>query len=318
MIKNAIGIRSYDVDELAEFVEKHYAPAAIIARGRRSEIGRLGASLTFEGMRFEWAKTIGEYDIVPKAPLDAIMINCNRSGGLLVEKKRNSIFAGTGEILTFVGENVERVHNLPGSRHATVCIDRPYAKERISFLLEKRVTEPVIFEALIDVNKAFAGKFAALAHSIKFNGLFDNYEPPKTVADAFGNFIIDSALGLLPNNYSGALATPPLAISAKSLKTAVEFIHENLAEIPSVDCLARMSGVSVRSLQYAFKSHFGIGVMEYQRKIRFARVEKELRQYPHETIETVARRWGFNNMGRFGQDFRKIFGETPSKLRKRK
>ena len=74
-------------------------------------------------------------------------------------------------------------------------------------------------------------------------------------------------------------------------------------------------GVSVRTLQYAFQSYFGISPAKYHTVRRLTGAREDLREAdPSEaSVTDIAFRWGFFHLGRFSLAYGKHFGELPSK-----
>ncbi len=85
-------------------------------------------------------------------------------------------------------------------------------------------------------------------------------------------------------------------------------------EPPSVVELCSELGVSQRTLQYAFSTHMGMSPMAYLRLLRLNRVQAILcRAEPGDTTVTAtAMHHGFLHLGRFAQDYKRIFNESPS------
>ncbi len=75
------------------------------------------------------------------------------------------------------------------------------------------------------------------------------------------------------------------------------------------------TGVSVRTLQYAFRSYFGISPARYHTVRRLSGARDDLRQAdPAEaSVTDIAFRWGFFHLGRFSLAYGKHFGELPSR-----
>ncbi|XOT96215.1 helix-turn-helix domain-containing protein, partial [Alcaligenes pakistanensis] len=87
----------------------------------------------------------------------------------------------------------------------------------------------------------------------------------------------------------------------------------------TVDELSTIAGVSSRTLQQAFKDHYGVSPMQYLRQVRLDRLRHELihSNEPHLTLADLAMRWGFAHQGRFSAEYRGRFGETPSETLQR-
>lgn len=101
--------------------------------------------------------------------------------------------------------------------------------------------------------------------------------------------------------------------------TAMRRVEEYLKALPyqphTVRDLCRVANVSERTLRYAFKERFGRSPKTYLTNLRLNGVHRDLRRADpaSTTITDLATRWGFWHMGQFGADYRKLFGELPSK-----
>jgi SpoVK/Ycf46/Vps4 family AAA+-type ATPase len=78
--------------------------------------------------------------------------------------------------------------------------------------------------------------------------------------------------------------------------------------------LADIAGVSIRTLQAAFRTHVDMSPMAYLRNLRLERVHAELlASEPSSTSVTeVANRWGFTHLERFAASYSRKYGAHPS------
>jgi AraC family ethanolamine operon transcriptional activator len=83
-------------------------------------------------------------------------------------------------------------------------------------------------------------------------------------------------------------------------------------------CVA--TGVSERTLQYAFQEVMGMSPLAYLTKLRLHRVRKALRMgtYGATTVSIEALKWGFWHFGDFSRAYKDCFGELPSESLRRK
>jgi len=79
----------------------------------------------------------------------------------------------------------------------------------------------------------------------------------------------------------------------------------------SVVSIAKKLGVSVRTMQRAFHSVFGVGVTLYLRNRRLQRARKLLTT-GQLCVRRAAFETGFHHASRFSQQYRALFGEYPS------
>lgn len=106
---------------------------------------------------------------------------------------------------------------------------------------------------------------------------------------------------------------PPSRLRDLALRRAVSFIEANSHTPLAVRDVGRAAGVSWRTLDYAFRAHFGVTPKAYLKAIRLNAVRRELRcAEPPRLVTDVANRWGFWHMGQFAADYRRLFGELPS------
>jgi AraC-like DNA-binding protein len=99
----------------------------------------------------------------------------------------------------------------------------------------------------------------------------------------------------------------------RNIELCAQYIDENLhTEVTSIE-LARVSGMSVRSLQYLFKKHTGSGIRNFvvERKLQRAR-ELIAHGRGDETIQAVSLSVGFESSSYFARLYKAMFGELPS------
>jgi AraC-like DNA-binding protein len=75
--------------------------------------------------------------------------------------------------------------------------------------------------------------------------------------------------------------------------------------------LARLAGISARSLRYAFHGQYGTTPMRYLRQVRLDRAREDLSR-AHGSVADIAYYWGFANLSRFARAYRDRFGEFPA------
>lgn len=103
------------------------------------------------------------------------------------------------------------------------------------------------------------------------------------------------------------------ALSAARVRQIEEWIDAHFGEAITVEDLARIAGVSVRSLQASYRRHRGCSPMQavISRRLAFARHALKTAT-PATTVTEVATASGFFHFGRFAERYRQRFGEAPS------
>ncbi len=79
--------------------------------------------------------------------------------------------------------------------------------------------------------------------------------------------------------------------------------------------LTALTGKSERTVQRIFKKHFGITPYSYLKIHRLHLIRKQLLQRDESApanIGDIVMKHGFMQMGYFGSEYKKIFGETAS------
>jgi len=109
--------------------------------------------------------------------------------------------------------------------------------------------------------------------------------------------------------------TPPLP---RGVRRALEAMRAEAGRDWSVADLAAVAGLSGRTLQRQFRIFLGQSPHAALRDIRFDCARRELlRVSPEARVMDVALRWGFTHFGRFSIEYRRRYGETPSRTMKR-
>lgn len=124
--------------------------------------------------------------------------------------------------------------------------------------------------------------------------------------------LLIEALACSPGT-SVRLPRPPARIEL--VKLAQEWMHRH-PDLPiTLEGLCREVHASRRSLIQGFSEHLGMGPMAYLKLQRLHAVRRLLLAAdPGETtITAVAERFGFLSHGHFSRDYRRLFGELPSR-----
>ena len=83
--------------------------------------------------------------------------------------------------------------------------------------------------------------------------------------------------------------------------------------------LCKATGVSERSLEYAFRAVMGLSPTAYLTKIRLHKVHRALLSASPActTVTTEALNWGFWHFGEFSKAYKACFDELPSETLRR-
>ena len=97
------------------------------------------------------------------------------------------------------------------------------------------------------------------------------------------------------------------------------YIRDHLHESLTLVDLCRIGRLEVRALQYAFQEKFGVSPMAYLKLTRLDRARRLLLTADRRTtnVTSIALQIGFWHLSQFAQDYRTMFGESPSETLRR-
>jgi transcriptional regulator GlxA family with amidase domain len=96
------------------------------------------------------------------------------------------------------------------------------------------------------------------------------------------------------------------------VKSGVDFIRAHADQPLTSRDIARAAGVPGRTLQYGFQRFLGTSPMQVLRDERLDRCRLALlAEADGAGVAETARNWGFAHLGRFAENYRRRFGETP-------
>ncbi|GBQ95432.1 hypothetical protein GLI01_25090 [Gluconacetobacter liquefaciens] len=97
------------------------------------------------------------------------------------------------------------------------------------------------------------------------------------------------------------------------VRRAEDFMRAHAAALPTMAQVAAAAGISVRALSGAFRQHRDTTPSAFLREQRLLGAHADLHAaLPHDTVSTIASRWGYVNFSAFAQAFRTRFHELPS------
>jgi AraC-like DNA-binding protein len=133
-------------------------------------------------------------------------------------------------------------------------------------------------------------------------------------------FLISKAYELLfhlSNQEDDALHDMPERGKLSGVALAQEILDNNLTTPPSLNTIARESGLCVTSLTEEFKKHFGTTVFGYLRRKRLSRA-KELIEDQRMSASEAAWAVGYSSLSSFHRAFSSQFGVSPGSLSRKK
>lgn len=131
----------------------------------------------------------------------------------------------------------------------------------------------------------------------------------------------ESVLDALDAVLASATATSPGSAASRVrhgwrlVARARAQVLDHPGEPLSVADLCRRLNVSRRALQYCFQAVVGMSPLSYLRTLRLNQVRRGLHGMDggRACVTRVATAWGFDHLGQFSADYRRLFGELPSR-----
>ena len=101
----------------------------------------------------------------------------------------------------------------------------------------------------------------------------------------------------------------------RAIKTMIDYIQSSPGEDISIETICRDSGINIRTLQRAFLERYGVTPKSYLQSQRLNKAYKALLHSDPKTtrIKDIALGQGYWHMSQFAADYRRQFGELPSR-----
>lgn len=242
-----------------------------------------------------------------------------RTFGLIGKRSPDVAWCGhTGKsthILAFPANDLFEVISLPGFHGDTVSIP----EDRIRSVAEaaglgdplEQIPNGLVFID-IDPRRQMAVRNAIsrlhTATAAKWDSVSDAAVVSEMELDLVSALV--EALRATPPSHG---APPEPRLRTRAIRIALDYIEAHADQPPSVEEICRASGVSWRTLDYAFRDRFGVTPKRYLQALRLHQVRREMLDADRpRPISEVAAHWGFWHMGQFAKDYRRQFGELPS------
>ncbi len=194
----------------------------------------------------------------------------------------------------------------------SIKLSRTRVEEELAALLGHAVVKPIDFQLAFPVDQGPGQRWMTV-----LSALLQSMGPARDRVHAHHLELLERSLisGLLlsqPHSYTEELTADP---SRSEPKGALDRVLEEIDRAPdrgyTVADLARLSGMSARSLQYAFQERYQLTPMQYLRQVRLDRVHDDLVEGAG-TVADIASYWGFTNPSRFARAYRDRFKEFPA------
>lgn len=196
----------------------------------------------------------------------------------------------------------------------SVVIPRVTMRLALEEILKRPVEIPINFDPVMDgLTGASASWWRLIRHFVSEQeadgAIFDQTLFSRDIEAS----LVRGLILAQKSNYTDEIHECLIGKLPNFLLKAKDFMHANAREDIRLEDIERAAGVSRFKLFDGFRKHMGMSPMAYLKKLRLSEVRKQLLNGGRGTnISTVATEWGFNHLGRFASEYKKLFNEIPS------
>ncbi|MEV4708744.1 AraC family transcriptional regulator [Actinoplanes sp. NPDC049316] len=312
-----------DLDEARSIIARHfYTNVVDTLSGRRGWRARFGIApagpvtlgdLSFgTDIRMQFGE-LGAYHV--DVPMAGAMIWHQGDGG-----PSHTATTSSAAVFQPVGDtSLERWSG--DCRLLAVKIDRQALESHLADLLDAPVPGPVRFAPTLDLSGAAGASWLNLlrlvaAESARSGGLLHH----PVLGARLREDLITGLLLAADHPYRDALHRPrPVLAAPRAVRRVVELMRAEPSRPYPIAELARIAGVSPRSLQLSFRRYIGMPPLSYLRELRLALVHEQLVQADpaNSTVAEIAYQAGFTHPSRFAAAYRQRYGVLPSETLRR-
>ncbi|MEE6165840.1 MULTISPECIES: AraC family transcriptional regulator [unclassified Mycolicibacterium] len=309
-----------DPDVAADLLTRAYAPHQLRANVPAHFGFELRMTAT-ERLRIGRTRIVGDVTIdVP--PTSSFYVFCYApTGSVRATSGRNSVQVSptAGSVMTPT-EPWRFDRWTDDSALLAMRVDRADLEEDLAAILGRPIGTPIRFHPEMDLTDRWGRDFLRTLQIVR-NEISDpdGLTRHPALASRFEQLVRSSLLVSQTHNYSDALRQPGETPVPKAIRDVVAVIEADPLAIATAADLARIACMSLRTLEQGFAQFIGISPMSFVRRTRLSKVRADLlRSDPDAvTVFSVARRWGFNHMGRFAAYYEQQYAELPSQTLRR-
>ncbi|MCA1297399.1 AraC family transcriptional regulator [Stappia indica] len=204
--------------------------------------------------------------------------------------------------------------------HLVLKVDRSALERHLASLLNDAVIRPIEFYPELPTGSCEnQGYRRALNFVIEEIDQDDTFFRTQVGIRHLEQTLMTMLLTTFRNNYSEALAAPVSPSAPRHVVRAEDFMIANADRAISVEDIAAAAGVGVRTLFDGFRRFRATTPMARLRALRLEGVRKDLLAADASgSVTDIALKWGFTNVGRFADTYRRRYGELPSYTLKRR
>jgi len=307
-------LQSSDLDETRHLVASKFCEhrLALLQTGSRLDYAHQHArvgDLSFSIMRYG-----AEVRIEPRELGCFYLVQLSLSGSDRLEVGERALYCTTDRASVINPDEAFRMHWSADCSKLALRIESAALEQHVHSLLGEAPRPRLRFQADMDTRAIGASTWVRTVHRMLrcLQGDADLLDSALVQAQ-FEQLVMSGLLVWQPNSLSALLAQPATEPLPRHIRVAEDYMQANPDAPITVERLATLAGVSVRTLYAGFRKHRGVTPIAYLRSLRLERVRQALLDPSQpRSVTSLATRWGFLELGRFAAEYRKRYGELPS------
>jgi AraC-like DNA-binding protein len=306
--------RTTNLDQARDEVARVFCPHALTTTSTDQQLNTVHNRVTLGDVTLNYLDYGAEVKITPGELQSFFLVQMPLAGSAEIYSGKEHVYSDVN--MASIPHPLEKLdmvwHN--DNPQLLVYISRTTLEERLEDLIGRELHLPVKFDLGMDLTTPQARSWRTLVDTLVSDVDRGGLTMHTGVRNQFQDLIISGLLLSQHHNYSDSIGTKIEPAAPRSVRLAMAACEENPEEPLTVTDMARVAGVSIRSLQDGFKKYVGMSPTDYLRDIRLVRVREDLlsERSVNSSISDIAFSWGFTHLGRFAKSYQERFGELPS------
>ena len=232
-------------------------------------------------------------------------------GGMEIETGRERVVAKAGECVVFNPDDAPTVHMGGSGEFTSLTITASDLLDRMQlFLPSTGAHAPRFVNRSSEHSPTLAG---ALRHLLATEAALPRTRAASAIRNEYENFAL-SAL-LLTQPHSVRLERVRQQSSSQAIaESAAAILRRDRSARFSLTSLVQHTDSSARTIEYAFKKHFGVTPQRFHLNLRLDLAHELITTASDATVVEIATRTSFSNPSRFAHEFSQRFGVAPGQL----
>jgi len=309
----AFSFQEFDLDDARAAIATNYFPTTLDLCSARSPYefrfdGHARGPLTVGHAWYTSGMRVGIEEV------GSVYVNFPTRGTMLSKHRHHEVDIGPGKGSVFRPTGAVDMATSNDYSSLAVKIEPRVLEDALEDILGRPVPGHLELAPAVDLDAAPGAAWARLVRFLvaesRPGGLAEN----ELVAAPMHEAVVHGLLLAVNHPYRDALDAPTPSFAPSALRHVVDAVQADPARDLTPSGMARLAGVSVRTMQEMFRRHLDTTPTEYVRHVRLERAHEELRAADpaSTTISRVASRWGFAHTGRFAAAYRTRYGRPPS------